>query len=67
MAKNKRKVAATVTREKAILHDPVPDNHDGFVVLALQATKSDVFSCSSSPVLPPMPPPMASVVCPDVL
>jgi hypothetical protein len=28
MAKNKRKVAATVTREKAILHDPVPDNHD---------------------------------------
>jgi len=67
MAKNKQKVAATVTRGKAILHDLVLDDHDGSIILDFQATKSDVFSCSSSPALPPMPLPTANAVCPDVL
>jgi len=55
MAKTRRKVVATVTRGKDILHAPVPDDpdHDGFVVLALQATKYDVISSTSSSVLPP--------------
>jgi hypothetical protein len=69
MAKTRQKVAATVTRGKDILHAPVPNDpdHDGSVVLALQATKSDVISSTSSSVLPHMSPSKVSVVCPGVL
>ena len=69
MAKTRWKIAATVSHGKDTLHVPIPNepNHDSFIILCLQAIKSEVIPCSSSSVPSPLSPSKISAPCPNVL